>query len=617
MNHELRRAVRLLDVDPRRFALAVALGTGALGSAIALAAVAAWLIARASQMPPVLELSVATVAVRAFGVGRGVLRYLERIASHEVALRGMTTLRTTVYSRLAEGRPEATLRVRRGDLLARMGADVDAVGDVVVRGLLPAAVAAVLGVGTSVVMGLFLPVAGLVLAACLVLAGVVAPLLAARAARSTEIRAAEARADMTATALGLLDDAGPLTVAGRAPGKLATLTAADRRIARAVDAGATPSALATAVGTLAQGIAVLGALAFGIPAVGAGVLSPVELAVIVLTPLAAFEAASALPAAAVQVERSRAAAGRILALLDDAGEHDVPPSDNVVMTGDARPDETSRAAGRETPEPGTPPSAGWSGIGTDSPGTVLRAERLDCGWTGRPIAVEGLDLEVRPGRSVAVVGASGSGKTTALLTLAGLLEPRGGRVTVDGVPIERLGRAERVSAVVVTTEDAHVFGTNVLENLRVARGDLATATARDALDRVGLGTWLAALPEGLDTMLGSDGRTVSGGERRRLLLARALVGPARILLVDEPAEHLDPATADELVTALLTDPRDLAGEPRGVVVATHRLAPLAAADEVVLLRGGRVAARGTHAQLLTRSGYREALEREFARGQDA
>ncbi len=583
MSHELRRAVRLLDVDPRRFAAAVALGTGALASAIALAAVAAWLIARASQMPPVLELSVATVAVRAFGVGRGVLRYLERIASHEVALRGMTALRTTLYSRLAEGRPEATLRVRRGDLLARMGADVDAVGDMVVRGLLPAAVAAVLGVGTSVVMGLFLPAAGLVLAACLVLAGVVAPLLAARAARATELRAAEARADMTATALGLLDDAGPLTVAGRARGELATLAAADRRIAAAVDAGATPSALATAVGTLAQGIAVLGALALGIPAVGAGVLSPVELAVIVLTPLAAFEAASALPAAAVQVERSRAAAARILALLDDAGEPAATPS--VAPTRDPVP--------------------------------VLRAEGLDGGWTGRPVAVAGLDLEARPGRSVALVGASGAGKTTALLTLAGLLAPRGGHVTVDGVPIERLGRAERVGAVVVTTEDAHVFGTTVLENLRVARGDLDAAAAREALDRVGLGAWLAALPDGLDTVLASDGRTVSGGERRRLLLARALVGPARILLVDEPAEHLDPATADELVTALLADPRDLAGEPRGVVVATHRLAPLAAADEVILLRDRRVAARGTHARLLAESDYREALERELARGQDA
>ncbi|NLF04881.1 MAG: thiol reductant ABC exporter subunit CydC [Actinomycetales bacterium] len=580
---ELRRAVRLLDVDPRRFAVAVALGVGALGSAVALSAVAAWLIARASQMPPVLELSVATVAVRAFGVGRGVLRYLERIASHEVALRGMTALRTTLYSRLAAGRPEAALRVRRGDLLARVGADVDAVGDVVVRGLLPAAVAGVLAVFTSVAMALFLPTAGLVLFACLVLASVVAPLLAARAARATELRAAHARADMTATALGLLDDAGPLAVAGRADAELAALRDADRRIAAAVDAGAGPSALATAAGTLAQGLAVLGALALGIPAVRSGAMTPVELAVIVLTPLAAFEAASALPAAAVQVERSRAAAGRILALLDDAGD-----------------DASSTTTTPARPSP------------SDTPSPVLRAQALDCGWTGRPLAVAGLDLEVRPGRSVAIVGASGAGKTTALLTLAGLLDPRAGHVTVDRNDVASLSRTARVSAVVVTTEDAHVFGTTVLENLRVARGDLDADEARAVLARVGLGAWLEALPDGLDTLLASDGRTVSGGERRRLLLARGLVGPARILLLDEPAEHLDPRLADELVTGLLTDPRGLDGTPRGVVVATHRLAPLAAADEVIVLREGRVAARGTHADLLADPGYREALERELA-----
>lgn len=588
MSPELRRAVRLLEVDPRRFALAVLLGVGALGSAVALAAVSAWLIARASQMPPVLHLSVATVAVRAFGVGRGVLRYLERIASHELALRGMTALRTTLYARLASGRPEAALRVRRGDLLARVGADVDAVGDMVVRGILPAAVAAVLGLGTSIAMACFLPAAGLVLALCLLLAGVLAPWLAARTARSTELRAAEARADMTSTALGLLDDAGPLTVAGRAQGELEALSAADRRIAAAVDAGAGPAAIASALGSLAQGLAVLGALLLGIPAVGSGAMTPVELAVIVLTPLAAFEAVSVLPSAAVQGERSRAAARRILALLDDAAD-ELPASASPSSISDS-----SRVSPSSAPSP------------------VLRAHALDCGWSGRPLALAGLELEVHPGRSVAIVGASGAGKTTALLTLAGLLEPRGGTVTVDGSRVAGLDREARVGAVTVTTEDAHVFGTTVLENLRVARGDLDEERAREALRRVGLDDWLKALPQGLDTLLASDGRTVSGGERRRLLLARALVGPSRILLVDEPAEHLDPATADELVTALLTEPRDLDGSPRGVVLATHRLAPLAAADEVILLREGRVAARGSHEDLLTDPGYREAWERELA-----
>ncbi len=156
------------------------------------------------------------------------------------------------------------------------------------------------------------------------------------------------------------------------------------------------------------------------------------------------------------------------------------------------------------------------------------------------------------------------------------------------------------------TEDAHVFGTTVLENLRVARGDVTPAQAVAVLTRVGLDDWLAGLPDGLDTLLGPDARTVSGGERRRLLVARALLSPAHLLLVDEPAEHLDPQRADALVT-------DLLGDPRGVVVVTHRLAPLAAADEVLWLEGGRVRARGTHAGLVASvPGYREALAREGA-----
>ncbi|WP_421740990.1 thiol reductant ABC exporter subunit CydC [Cellulomonas sp.] len=564
----LRRAIRLLDIDPRRLALALLLGTLALGCGVALAAVSAWLIARASQMPPVLQLSVATVAVRAFGIGRGVLRYLERLVSHDIALRGMTELRTTLYQRLAVARPDTLLRLRRGDLLARVGADVDTVGDVVVRGLLPAGVATLLGAGTVLAMCAFWPPAGLALAGCLLLAGVAAPLIAARAARTTEALALQSRADMTSTALGLLDDTGPLRVAGRAADELAALREADRRLATATDAGAGAAAVAAGLGQLAVGIAVLVAMVTGVPAVGAGLLSPVELAVVVLTPLAAFEATSLLPAAAIQVQRSRAAAARILALLD-------APTD---------PAPTDR--------------------GTAGPPLV--AVGVAAGWPGAPTVLEGLDLDLRAGRSVAIVGPSGTGKTTTLLTLAGLLPRRGGSLALGGHDVDHLARQTVVGAVVVGTEDAHVFGTTVLENLRVARGDVTEAEAEAALARVGLGDWLAGLPDGLDTLLGPDARTVSGGERRRLLVARALLSPAELLLVDEPAEHLDPDRADALVT-------DLLGDPRGVVVVTHRLTPLGAADEVLWLDGGRIRARGTHEQLAASTpGYRELLDRERA-----
>ncbi|WP_028046800.1 thiol reductant ABC exporter subunit CydC [Cellulomonas sp. URHE0023] len=568
----LRRAVTLLDVDRRRVVLALLLGTLALGCAVALAGTAAWLIARASQMPPVLALSVATVAVRAFGIGRGVLRYLERLVSHDVALRGMTQLRTTLYDRLATGRAEAVLRLRRGDLLARVGADVDAVGDVVVRGLLPIGVAALLGLVTSIVMCLFWPPAGLALAACLVLAGVAAPALASRGARISEQRAVQAHADMTASALGLLDDAGPLLVSGRLQREMDALRAADTRIAVATDGGAPSAALAAGLGQLAVGLAVLAALLTGIPAVGSGRLAAVDLAVVVLTPLAAFEATALLPAAMIQVHRSRAAAARVLALLD----------------GGAGPSPVLDDPRRPLPD--------------------LVAGDLTCAWPDGPSVVEGLDLTLRPGRSVAIVGPSGTGKTTTLLTLAGLLPARSGTLRLDRVDVSDYGREAVTATVLVGTEDAHVFGTTVLENLRVARGDVTRDEASAVLERVALGGWLTGLPDGLDTVLGPDARTVSGGERRRLLVARALLSPAPLLLLDEPAEHLDPATADALVTDLLRD-------PRGVVVVTHRLSPLDAADEVLWLDGGHVRARGTHADLRrTVPGYRAALELEGAGG---
>jgi len=358
-----------------------------------------------------------------------------------------------------------------------------------------------------------------------------------------------------------------------------------------VDAGAGPAALAAGIGTSAAGLAALIALVTGVSAVASGSLAAVELAVIVLTPLAAFEATSLLPMAAVQLQRSRAAAARLLALLDDAEVGEGADVAEVAVT-----EATATSAGR------------WD---------VLTARGLACGWPGRPPVLTGVDLELAPGRSLAVVGASGVGKTTLLLTLAGLLPPVAGHVSLDGRDLADVaaGDPEALARhIVVSTEDAHVFGTTVLENLRVARGDVSPEQAAAALDEAGLGPWLATLPDGLDTMLGPDARTVSGGERRRLLLARALLAPAPLLAVDEPAEHLDPATGDRLVRALLD--RAHGGEhggagSRGVVVVTHRLTPLDAADEVLWLADGRVAARGRHTDLARAvPGYREALRRE-------
>lgn len=238
----------------------------------------------------------------------------------------------------------------------------------------------------------------------------------------------------------------------------------------------------------------------------------------------------------------------------------------------------------------------------------VRGAGADCGWEGRRVVVRGLDVSVAAGRVVALVGPSGIGKTTALMTLAGLIPPVAGTVETTGVPDD----GARPSPLVLTTEDAHLFRTSILENLRVARGTVTPEEATRALTDVGLGDWLAGLPDGLATDL--DAATVSGGERRRLLVTRALLADAPLLGIDEPAEHLDTEAADAFMAGLVPA---LARAGRGVVVATHRLSGLEHADEVLVLarpapgEPAQVTARGTHVHLLASdASYREAWERE-------
>jgi ATP-binding cassette subfamily C protein CydC len=456
--------------------------------------------------------------------------------------------------------------LRRGDLLARVGADVDTLADLVVRSLLPFAVALTTATASAVLVATLLPPAGLVVAAGLAVAALGAPPLAALAARRAERDAAQARTELSAEVLALFDGLGELTVAGAMPARLAQLTALDGALASRLDRAAGPAAAATTLSTTATGLAMAAALLLGVRALDAGQLAPVLLAVVTLTPLAAAEAVIALPAAATGLVKARAAAERVLALLD-AGELS-----------------TEQDAGELVAEQ----DAG-----------ELVAERLSCGWPGAEPTLTGIDLTLTAGRRVAVVGASGCGKTTLLLTLAGLLPPVAGRIRLGDLDLADRGPAVVRRTVSFTAESAHIFTTTVRENLRVADPGADDAAVVDALARAGLGHWPAALPNGLDTMLGSGGTGLSGGERRRLLLARAGLVGARVLLLDEPAEHLDPRTADALVRDVLT--RRPADAELSVVVVTHRLTPLDAADEVLLLDGGTLIARGTQDWLLKRN----------------
>ena len=539
----LRRAERALAIPPARLLAAVLAAVATLGSAFALAAVSAYLVTRAWTMPPVLDLTVAVVMVRALGVSRGVFRWLERMLTHDVALRGVVSLRTSLFTALASRTDDALTRLRRGELLSRLGDDAQELGDHVIKAIVPALVAAVMLV---VVLATFAPLslpATAAMAASLLLAAVAAPYFAHRAAALTEQAVLTTRGDVTSHSLEILDDATSLRVDGRLDGALARLAAAQSAHDAAIDRAARPAALAAAAVPASMVLAVTGSLLAAGSAWTAGDLSAGQIGILLLLPLSSFEAATALPAAATQHARSRAAAERLDALIGEGGEGD-----------------------------------GSAPVPAERPATAtLTARDLTAGWSAEAPCVRGLDLDLAPGSRLAVVGPSGSGKSTLLATLAGLLAPLGGEVSSDAASLRE--------AVTMFAEDGHVFATTLRENLRVVRGDLTDEEALAALSAVGLDDWLATLPHGLETMLGPDGTTVSGGERRRLLLARAVVRRGPVLLLDEPTEHLDTARGDALLAALLT-PGDESLVPASstVVVVTHR--PEAVPADTPVLRIG-------------------------------
>ncbi|OBJ65201.1 thiol reductant ABC exporter subunit CydC [Mycobacterium asiaticum] len=529
---ELRSAVAAL-LRPRvpRILAAIALGVLSLGSALALAGVSAWLITRAAQMPPVLDLSVAVVAVRTFAISRGVLRYCERLATHDAALRAAGSARAQIYHRLATGPAAGAVRLHSGELVARVGADVDALADVLVRALVPIGVATVLSVAGVVTVGLISPSAAVVLAACLAVAGVLAPWLAGRAAVAQEMIADQHHAERDTAALLALQHAPELRVAGALPGIIAESQRQQRAWGAAADAAARPAALAEAIPTATIGISVLGAV---VAAISMGpAVAPTTLAVLMLLPLSAFEATSVLPTAAVQLTRSRIAARRLLAL--------APPGSRTPAGTPVSPD---RPVGRLSADV----VAGHSAVGS-------------CHAT----------VDLGPGARLAVTGPSGSGKTTLLMTLAGLLPPVRGAVMLDGVDLQCIREPELQSSVCFFAEDAHIFATTVRDNLLVVRGDCDDDELTDALEAVGLGGWLAGLPDGLSTVLTGGAQAVSAGQRRRLLLARAVLSPAGVVLLDEPTEHLDAADADRVLRRLLVPGNGLIPAAKTVVVAAHHL----------------------------------------------
>jgi thiol reductant ABC exporter CydC subunit len=549
------------------------LSAASAGSGVALLATSAWLISRAAQHPSVVVLGVAIVGVQFFSLSRALFRYKERLVGHDAALRLLADLRAEVYERLEVLAPAGLPAFRRGDLLARLVGDVDTVQDLMLRVLSPFGVVFVVGIPTVGFIWYFLPSAAVVLAVALLAGALLVPWLTLALARRRESRQAGARGQLSTHVVDLIEGAPELLAFGATDAQLARVSAADAELTRIASATARTAGTGSGLITLLTGLAVWGILLVSVPAVHSGRLQGPLLAVVALIPLAVFETVSLLPGAAQWFARVRQSAARIFEVFE------APP---LVV------------------DPGAPVPLAPAPHTVRARGLRVRHSPLE------PWVLDGVDLDLSPGRRVGVVGASGAGKSTLAAVMLRFLPYESGSVTLDGAELADMAGEDIRRVVGLADQDTHIFQTTLRENVLLARRAATEADVCLALERAKLTDWVKELPAGLDTNVGDHGAGMSGGQRQRVGIARAVLAGFPILVLDEPGEHLDVATADALTADLVE-----LTEGQTTVMITHRLAGLETMDEILVLDAGRVVERGTHAQLIDANGrYARRWQRE-------
>ena len=548
----LRRVLAEPGTPYGRLALAGLLGLAAAAATIGLLAGSGYVVGRAALRPGLSALVGILAAVEVLAFARGPLRYAERLVGHDAALRALTRWRLWLYDCLTPRVPAALAGWRSGDLLARAIDDVDALQDLYLRTLLPVAIATGAAVIGTVAVGFILPWAALALGVPLLVALTVPALLTWR--RGGDVEVAALAGSLSAQVVDALAGTPELLAFGAdTPFLLAVEDLGDRSDAlqrRHAHVG-TASTLLIQV---CLGIAVTAVLAAGVAAVHAHHLDQVMVAVLPLAALATFETVPGVPLAVARSLEVRAAAERLFAL------EDVP----VPVDDPADPSALALCLAAGVPE------------------VAFTDAALRYG-PGLPRALDGVNVRLPPGGRVAVTGSSGAGKSSLVTALMRYWPLEHGTLSLGGTDVQLLRQADARAACALADQRAQLFAGTVRSNLVLGRPDATDEAIADALEIACLAAWVATLPLGLDTPVGEDGVTVSGGERRRLAVARALLAPGPVLVLDEPTSGLDPALADEVLSGVLA-----ASGERSVLVITHRAHEAARCDAMVTLEAGHV-----------------------------
>jgi ATP-binding cassette, subfamily C, bacterial CydC len=547
----LRRLLELAATRRRWIVAGAALGAVGIGANVALVGVSAYLISKSALVTSVAEVALAITSVRVLAIARAAFRYLERYVTHAAVLRSLADLRVWFYASIEPLAPARLVTRRSGDLVGRIVADIDTLERFPVRVLAPLITAVAVAAIACLALGLLDPAIGIVLALFLAVAGVLLPLVTRRMARLHGAGLVTGRARFGALAVDHIGGLADLVALDQSGAHVAGALAEGMALDRTRERLAVPRAINVALGSLLTSLCGVTVLAMAIALVESGRLDGVLLAALPLAAIATFEAAQPLSQAFESLEMSRAAAGRLVELTDVAS----PVVDRTTTTS----------------EP--------SDHAIDIVDLCFRY------GPGEPLAIDGLDLSVPAGTCVALVGPSGTGKTTLLNLLLRFWEFESGEIRLGGRDIRDVAGDGVRRSMSVVPQRVDLFDATIRDNLALADGDVTDERIEAAARQAQLHDVITALPDGYATRIGEDGVRLSGGERRRLAIARAIIKDAPIVLLDEPTADLDALTERRLVASI----RPFL-DGRTVLLVTHSPGFVALAHRVVRLDGeGRLA----------------------------
>ena len=550
---ETVRTLLRIGAPPRgRFLLSTLLGSATAICTVGLLACSGALIDKAALRPPLYTLTVLMAAVQLLALGRGPLRYTERLVSHDAALGALGRIRMWLYDEIEPRSPAGLSEWRSGDLLARATGDVELLQDLYLRGIAPVLVAGVTSLFAVVVVTVVLPVAGAVLGGCLVTALALMSVVAWT--RQHHLGAAEEalRGELGADVVELLRGAPDLVALGRDEEYLERALAGDAALTKLARRRSWTEGAMSAIGVGSTGIAVVAVLAVAAGAVSTHRLSGYMTAVLPLVVLGAFEVVTPAADAVSRLSHHVGAARRLL----DIADRPLPVIDP------------------------SHPAAEPRGIDVCLHDAVLRYS------PDHVRALDGLSLTLPEGRRVALVGPSGAGKSSVVNVLMRFWGLDEGGASIGDTSLTDLTQETTRRLMGWVAQDAHLFNTTIGANIALARPGANAHEIASAIRAAQLGSWIDSLPHGLDTPVGEQGAQLSGGQRQRVALARALLANPPVLVLDEPTSGLDEPTARRLLHDVLS-----AAGGASILYVTHRSDEWTSFDEVVVIDEGKVVDR--------------------------